>query len=104
MERRLTTMIAAAAVLIILFIFWDAFRPAPRPLDAGPATPAAVAGPPSAPTGTPAPRAQKQTGAPQTQAGGAGGPRRSGRRPRAVVYRAPRPLGNTAAHSGERLE
>jgi hypothetical protein len=29
-ERRLTGMIAAAAVLIVLFIFWDAFRPDPR--------------------------------------------------------------------------
>jgi matrixin len=30
-ERRLTGMIAAAAVLITLFVFWDAFRPNPRP-------------------------------------------------------------------------
>src|SRR2546427_5083340 len=30
MERRLTGMIAAAAVLIVLFIVWDAFRPTPR--------------------------------------------------------------------------
>lgn len=29
-ERRLTGMLAAAAVLIVLFIFWDAFRPEPR--------------------------------------------------------------------------
>lgn len=29
-ERRLTGMIAAAAVLITLFVFWDAFRPRPR--------------------------------------------------------------------------
>jgi matrixin len=29
-ERRLTGMIAAAAVLIVLFIFWDAFKPTPR--------------------------------------------------------------------------
>src|SRR6266516_6008523 len=29
-ERRLTGMIAAAAVLIVLFVFWDVFRPAPR--------------------------------------------------------------------------
>jgi len=29
-ERRLTGMIAAAAVLITLFVFWDAFRPDPR--------------------------------------------------------------------------
>lgn len=32
-ERRLTGMIAAAAVLILLFIFWDAFRPEPRDRD-----------------------------------------------------------------------
>jgi hypothetical protein len=35
-ERRLTGMIAAAAVLILLFIFWDAFRPEPRPLSSRP--------------------------------------------------------------------
>jgi matrixin len=35
-ERRLTGMIAAAAVLIVLFIFWDAFRPKPRPRSAEP--------------------------------------------------------------------
>jgi predicted Zn-dependent protease len=29
-ERRLTGMLAAAAVLIVLFILWDAFRPEPR--------------------------------------------------------------------------
>ena len=29
-ERRLTGMIAAGAVLITLFVFWDAFRPNPR--------------------------------------------------------------------------
>jgi predicted Zn-dependent protease len=29
-ERRLTGMIAAAAVLIVLFVFWDVFRPAPH--------------------------------------------------------------------------
>jgi hypothetical protein len=30
-ERRLTGLIAAAAVLLALFVLWDAFRPAPRP-------------------------------------------------------------------------
>jgi len=35
-ERRLTGMIAAAAVLIVLFIFWDAFRPNPRPRSSEP--------------------------------------------------------------------
>lgn len=29
-ERRLTGMIAAAAVLLVLFVLWDAFRPEPR--------------------------------------------------------------------------
>src|SRR2546423_15609370 len=29
-ERRLTGMVTAAIVLIVLFIFWDAFKPAPR--------------------------------------------------------------------------
>lgn len=29
-ERRLTGLIAAAATLILLFMFWDAFRPKPR--------------------------------------------------------------------------
>jgi hypothetical protein len=31
MERRLTSMLAAAGVLILLLVLWDAFRPAPRP-------------------------------------------------------------------------
>jgi len=30
-ERRLTAMLAAAGTLIVLFVLWDAFRPAPRP-------------------------------------------------------------------------
>jgi len=30
-ERRLTGMLAAAAVLILLFVFWDLFRPKPAP-------------------------------------------------------------------------
>jgi hypothetical protein len=37
-ERRLTGMIAAAAVLIALFIFWDAFRPKPRAIVDEPVT------------------------------------------------------------------
>lgn len=57
-ERRLTGMIAAAATLIILFIFWDAFRPKPRARDAQdpivlvpePVPPPAVA-PPGQPVG-----------------------------------------------------
>ena len=31
MERRLTAMLAAAGVLIVLFVLWDLFKPAPRP-------------------------------------------------------------------------
>ena len=31
-ERRLTGMLAAAGVLLVLFVLWDAFKPAPRPL------------------------------------------------------------------------
>ena len=31
-ERRLTGMLAAAGVLIVLFVVWDAFKPAPRPI------------------------------------------------------------------------
>jgi len=31
-ERRLTAMLAAGGVLLVLFVLWDAFRPAPRPL------------------------------------------------------------------------
>jgi hypothetical protein len=49
MERRLTGMIAAATVLIVLFILWDAFRPTPRPLDRDSATPARIVEPPPAP-------------------------------------------------------
>jgi hypothetical protein len=40
-ERRLTGMIAAAAVLIVLFIFWDAFRPKPR-VSAEPESPVTI--------------------------------------------------------------
>jgi hypothetical protein len=31
-ERRLTGMLAAAGVLIVLLVLWDAFRPEPRPI------------------------------------------------------------------------
>jgi len=53
-ERRLTGMITAAAVLIVLFILWDAFRPKARPLDSEPPVVARVADsapavPPTAP-------------------------------------------------------
>ncbi len=54
MERRLTGMIAAAAVLIVLFIFWDVFRPTPRspaePVADGPLRIAEPQPPPPAPT------------------------------------------------------
>src|SRR5438876_12143272 len=53
MERRLTGMIAAAAVLIVLFIFWDVFRPTPRspaePVADGPLRIAERQPPPPAP-------------------------------------------------------
>jgi hypothetical protein len=48
-ERRLTGMIAAAAVLIVLFIFWDAFRPTPHPVQANTDEPMRIAEPPPAP-------------------------------------------------------
>jgi hypothetical protein len=41
-------MIAAAAVLIVLFIFWDAFRPKPRPVTSGPQAIHVSADPPAA--------------------------------------------------------
>src|SRR5258705_688731 len=31
MERRITAMVAAAGVLIVLFVLWDIFKPAARP-------------------------------------------------------------------------
>ena len=44
-ERRLTGMIAAAAVLIVLFIFWDLFRPTPQPVAAESDGPVRIAEP-----------------------------------------------------------
>jgi hypothetical protein len=52
-ERRITGMIAAAAVLIVLFVFWDAFRPKPRAVDTS-APLAVVADPVAAPPPQPA--------------------------------------------------
>jgi hypothetical protein len=62
MERRLTGMIAAAAVLIVLFIMWDLFRPDPRPRP-GPEPDIAVTSlePPIAPA-APAPSTQTTAG------------------------------------------
>ncbi|PYO89077.1 MAG: hypothetical protein DMD58_10430 [Gemmatimonadetes bacterium] len=50
-ERRLTGMIAAAAVLIVLFVFWDAFKPTPRRVTRDPDAnaPLRIAEPPPAP-------------------------------------------------------
>ena len=61
-ERRLTSMLAAAGVLLVLFVVWDAFKPEPRPLP--PEAPVVVP-PPSPPppssssqgAAAPAPRA-----------------------------------------------
>lgn len=51
-ERRLTGMIAAAAVLIVLFIFWDLFRPTPQPAAAESDGPVRIAEPPPVPPDT----------------------------------------------------
>jgi predicted Zn-dependent protease len=56
-ERRLTGMIAAAAVLIVLFIFWDVFRPTPQPVAAESDGPVRIAEPPPAPPEAAAPQA-----------------------------------------------
>ena len=69
LERRLTGMIAAAAVLIVLFIFWDAFRPKPRPRDTGSDGPVRIAEPqppPPAPPPPPPPPAQVPQPQPST--------------------------------------
>src|SRR5437667_9096161 len=62
MERRLTGMIAAAAVLIVLFIFWDVFRPTPRspaePVADGPLRIAEPQPPPPAPPQPPSTTSQ----------------------------------------------
>jgi hypothetical protein len=65
-ERRLTGMIAAAAVLLILLAMWDAFRPEPRPAAPLEST-VLVTTPPSAPSsssqGTAAPATDGPRGA-----------------------------------------
>jgi hypothetical protein len=48
-ERRLTGMISAAVVLIVLFIFWDAFKPAAHPVATEPEGPMRIAEPQPAP-------------------------------------------------------
>jgi len=63
-ERRLTGMIAAAVVLIVLFIFWDAFKPTPRrnaARDPDADAPLRIAEPPPAP-----PSPLPQPGSPTT--------------------------------------
>src|SRR6059036_2535545 len=89
-ERRLTGMIAAAAVLIVLFIFWDAFRPTPRPVDA--------AAPAPAPGHLPSPR-----GDPHDHVAGNRGARRP-ERSRAFLSGAHGPVGDAAPDPVERLD
>ena len=63
-ERRLTGMIAAAVVLIVLFIFWDAFKPTPRRAaapDPDANAPLRIAEPPPAPPSQVAPQAPPPT-------------------------------------------
>jgi hypothetical protein len=48
-ERRLTGMIAAAAVLIVLFIFWDAFKPASHSVSTALEAPTRIAEPQATP-------------------------------------------------------
>src|SRR5881409_360565 len=69
-ERRLTGMIAAAAVLIVLFVFWDVFRPAPRRVVTSESDgPLRIAEPPPA---APSPVSQQPTTTSQGTAGPAG--------------------------------
>src|SRR5437879_2485606 len=68
-ERRLTGMIAAAAVLIVLFIFWDVFRPVARAVDSSAPPPTTLAvdsiarpiAPPTPPPAAPQPVAPATT-------------------------------------------
>src|SRR2546422_1126992 len=60
-ERRLTGMIAAAAVLIVLFVFWDAFRPTPRPVESASEAPLRIAEPPPIPAPQKPPPPQTST-------------------------------------------
>src|SRR5438093_764545 len=69
-ERRLTGMIAAAAVLIVLFIFWDAFRPTRRPVDAAADGPMRIAEPPPIPAPPPQATSPAQGATPTTTSQG----------------------------------
>ena len=75
-------MIAAAAVLIVLFIFWDAFRPAPHAVDVSEPPPATLAVDSVAhQTAPPAPAPAAQPIAPATtSSAGAAGPAVTGAR------------------------
>jgi hypothetical protein len=67
-ERRLTGMIAAAVVLIVLFIFWDAFKPTPRRAaapDPDANAPLRIAEPPPAPPSQVAPQTPPPTSSSQ---------------------------------------
>jgi predicted Zn-dependent protease len=72
-ERRLTGMIAAAGVLIVLFIVWDAFRPAPHPVatDAASSEQLRASVPPPIPAPTPAVEPPAPQAANTTTQGGA---------------------------------
>jgi len=74
-ERRLTGMIAAAAVLIVLFIFWDVFRPVARAVDSSAPPTTLAADSIARPIAPPTPPAAPQPVAPATTASqGTAGP------------------------------
>ena len=66
-ERRLTGMIAAAGVLIVLFIFWDVFRPTPQPVAAEGDGPVRIAEPPPVPPQVVPPEAPPSSATTTTQ-------------------------------------
>src|SRR6202165_2647059 len=68
MERRLTGMIAAAGVLLVLFVMWDAFRPKPRAPAPEPEVAVGTALPPPAQPVPPSASASQGTAAPATPA------------------------------------
>ena len=73
-ERRLTGMIAAAAVLLVLFVFWDAFRPEPSAPVAEEDATMRIAEPPPSAIAVPDPVAPQPI-APTTTTQGTGIPR-----------------------------
>ncbi len=66
-ERRLTGMIAAAGVLIVLFVFWDVFRPTPQPVAAEGDGPVRIAEPPPVPQPVVPPEAPPSSATTTTQ-------------------------------------